>query len=128
MEPSGGRRSQPGGERGPARQAPSEGHGEGKKGLCNVSAALEGAFSSLNRVTEATPTAYPARGLRTVVRATKWDVGLRDVCANKEFRRQLGDVVGEGRTQGCWRGGISFLDGSLIQIHLFILLKQPQAN
>lgn len=63
--------------------------------MCNVSAALEGAFSSLNQVTEVTPTAYPARGLHTVVRATKWDVGLRDVCVNKVFRLQLWDVLGK---------------------------------
>lgn len=92
MEPSGGKRSQPGGECALAHQAPSEGHGEGKRG-CVMS--LEGAFSSLNQVTEVTPTAYPARGLHTVVRATKWDVGLRDVCVNKVFRLQLWDVLGK---------------------------------
>lgn len=97
----------------------------GKKRLCNVSAALEGAFSSLNQITKVTPSAYPARGLHTVVRATKWDVGLRDVCVNKVFRLQLRDVFG---IQGCWRPGISFLGGILIQIQLFILFKQLQGN
>lgn len=42
-----------------------------KEGLCNVTAALEGAFSSLKQITEVTPSASPARGLHTVVRATK---------------------------------------------------------
>lgn len=68
--------------------------------MCNVSAALEGAFSSLNQISEVTPRAYPARGLHTVVRATKRDAGLRDVCVNKVFRLQLRDVFGEGRIQG----------------------------
>lgn len=101
VTPSGGKRSQPAEERGLARQARSGGHGgRGGRRLCNVSVALGGALSSRNQISEVTPSAYPARGLHTVVRATTRDVGWRDVCVKEVFRLQLWDVLGESQDPG----------------------------
>lgn len=97
---SGGKHSQPAEERGLARQARSGGHEEGGERLCNVSVALGGAFSSRNQISEVTPSAYPARELHTVVRATTRDVGWRDVCVKEVFRLQLWDVFGESQDPG----------------------------
>lgn len=85
--------------------------GVGKKRLCNAFPALEGVFSSPNQITKVTPTAYPARGLHTVVWATKWDVGLGNFCNTKVFKLRLLDQAffGKTRIQSCWCPGISFL-------------------
>lgn len=88
VTPSAGKRTQPGAERCLTHQALSEGHEEWKKRLCNASPALEGVFSSPNQITEVTPTASLARGLHTVVRTTRWDVGLGNFCNTKVFRLQ----------------------------------------
>lgn len=81
---SGGKCTQPGEECCLTHQAVWGSQGERKRG-CVMSPRL---FSSPKRITEVTPTEYPAQGLHTVVRATKWDVGLGNVCNKQVFRLQ----------------------------------------